>query len=82
LFVDRLFRAAKTAQQNPVPRLGQSSFQSCTLGQHLYLCQVDKKAKQRTVIFYKTYFEEFFVEQREKVKAKIIWTFDLIEELQ
>jgi len=43
---------------------------------------VDKKQKQRTIIFYKNYFEEFFVKQREKVKAKIVWTFDLIEDLE
>lgn len=41
---------------------------------------MDKKA--RTIIFYKDYFEEFFVKQNEKVKAKIIWTFELIEDLQ
>ena len=41
-----------------------------------------KKQKHRTVIFYKDYFEDFFVKQRDKVKDKIIWTFDLIEELQ
>ena len=40
------------------------------------------KRKFRTIIFYKDYFEEFFIKQREKVKAKITWTFDLIEELQ
>jgi phage-related protein len=43
---------------------------------------VDKKQKQRTIIFYKDYFEEFFVKQRDKVKAKIVWTFDLIEDLE
>jgi len=43
---------------------------------------VDKKQKKRTIIFYKNYFEEFFIRQREKVKAKIIWTFDLIEEME
>ncbi len=37
---------------------------------------------KRTIIFYKDYFEEFFIKQRPKVKEKIIWTFDLIEELQ
>jgi phage-related protein len=37
--------------------------------------------KQRTVIFYKNYFHEFFNEQRGKVKDKIIWTLQLIEEL-
>lgn len=38
--------------------------------------------KQRTIIFYKDYFEEFFAKQREKVKAKIIWTLELIQELE
>lgn len=37
--------------------------------------------KERTIIFYKDYFEEFFAKQREKVKAKIIWTLELIQEL-
>ncbi|MBS1518571.1 MAG: type II toxin-antitoxin system RelE/ParE family toxin [Bacteroidetes bacterium] len=41
-----------------------------------------KKHKQRKIIFYKNYFQDFFVKQRDKVKDKIIWTFDLIEELQ
>ncbi len=41
-----------------------------------------KKQKQRTIIFYKDYFEKFFAKQKDKVKDKIIWTFDLIEELQ
>ncbi|MBL0293582.1 MAG: type II toxin-antitoxin system RelE/ParE family toxin [Saprospiraceae bacterium] len=35
----------------------------------------------RTIIFYKNYFEDFFIKQNKKVKAKIIWTFDLIEEI-
>jgi len=43
---------------------------------------VDKKKKHRTIIFYKNYFDDFFEEQKQKVKDKIIWTFDLIEELQ
>jgi phage-related protein len=43
---------------------------------------VNKKQKYRTIIFYKNYFQEFFLKQRDKVKDKIIWTFDLIEELQ
>jgi len=43
---------------------------------------VTKKQKQRSIIFYKSYFESFFKEQKQKVKDKIIWTFDLIEELQ
>lgn len=43
---------------------------------------MDKKQKFRTVITYKNYFENFFVKQRQKVKDKIIWTFDLIEEIE
>jgi phage-related protein len=42
---------------------------------------VAKNQKSRTIIFYKSYFEEFFIKQRDKVKDKIIWTFDLIEEM-
>ena len=38
--------------------------------------------KKRTIIFYKDYFEEFFEKQLDKVKNKIIWTFQLIEELE
>jgi len=52
---------------------------SCALEQLFYLCDMSKK---RTIIFYKDYFEDFFVKQREKVKAKIIWTLELIEELE
>lgn len=37
--------------------------------------------KHRTIIFYRDYFEKFFVRQRQKVKDKIIWTFALIEDL-
>jgi phage-related protein len=40
------------------------------------------KPKTRTVLFYKDYFNDFFVKQREKVKAKIVWTFKLIEEIE
>ena len=47
--------------------------------QLLYICNMNK---QRTIIFYKDYFEEFFEKQRDKVKNKIIWTFQLIEELE
>jgi len=43
---------------------------------------VNQKQKYRTIIFYKNYFQEFYVKQRNKVKDKIIWTFELIEELQ
>jgi phage-related protein len=42
---------------------------------------VSQKHKVRTIIFFKDYFADFFVKQRQKVKDKIIWTFELIEEL-
>ena len=42
---------------------------------------MNKKHKYRTITFYKDYFEDFFIKQRDEVKDKIIWTFDLIEEL-
>ena len=43
---------------------------------------MEKRHKHRTIIFYKDYFQEFFEKQRDKVKDKIIWTLDLIEDLQ
>lgn len=42
---------------------------------------MENKNKVRTVITYKSYFEEFFIKQKSKVQDKIIWSFDLIEEL-
>ncbi len=39
------------------------------------------KKKYRKIIFYKNYFEKFFVVQSDKVRAKIIWTLDLIEDI-
>jgi phage-related protein len=41
-----------------------------------------KKQKNRTIIFYKDYFQNFFIQQRDKVKEKIIWILELIEELE
>ena len=38
--------------------------------------------KIRVVTFYKDYFFEFFVKQREKVQDKITWTLELIEQLE
>lgn len=43
---------------------------------------MEKELKIRTVTFYKEYFIEFFVKQREKVQDKITWTLDLIEQLE
>jgi len=42
---------------------------------------VDKNQKLRKITFYKNYFQEFFDKQNKKVKAKIIWTLVLIEDL-
>ena len=41
-----------------------------------------ERVKHRNIIFFKDYFEQFFVKQRDKVKDKILWTIELIEELQ
>ena len=38
--------------------------------------------KVRTVIFFKDYFESFFVKQNDKFQKKIIWTLNLIEEIK
>ena len=43
---------------------------------------MSENKKYRSVIFYKHYFEDFFVKQNQKVKNKIIWTLTLIEEIQ
>jgi phage-related protein len=43
---------------------------------------VDKKQKYRTITFFKDYFQDFFDKQSKKVKAKIVWTFELVEELE
>ena len=43
---------------------------------------MDNSLKYRNIVFYKDYFNDFFILQREKVRSKIIWTFDLIEYLQ
>jgi len=36
--------------------------------------------KKRDIVFYEDYFNDFFRRQRQKVRDKIIWTFDLIEQ--
>ena len=38
--------------------------------------------KFRTAIFYKNYFENFFIQQNNRVKEKILWTIGLIEDLE
>lgn len=57
-------------------------FNCFTLGKQLYLCSVGEGKKERKIVFYKDYFQDFFAKQDKKVKAKIVWTFDLVEELQ
>lgn len=42
---------------------------------------MDKNQKYRKITFYKNYFQEFFDKQNKKVKAKIVWTLNLIEDL-
>ena len=41
-----------------------------------------EKETYRQIVFYKEYFQKFFVKQSEKIKAKIIWTLELIQEIQ
>lgn len=43
---------------------------------------MESKKKYRKAIFYKDYFEDFFLKQSKKIRAKIIWTIQLIEELE
>jgi phage-related protein len=43
---------------------------------------MEGEKKYRTIIFYKDYFESFFVQQSDGVKNKIIWTINLIEDVQ
>jgi phage-related protein len=38
--------------------------------------------KLRSVFLYKDYFTDFYNQQKQKVQAKIIWTFRLIETIQ
>ena len=47
-----------------------------------YLCFVSSGYKYRKITFYKNYFQAFFERQNKKVKEKIVWTFDLVEDLQ
>jgi phage-related protein len=41
----------------------------------------EKNLKWREVAIYKNYFQDFFNQQNKKVKAKIIWTLELIQEI-
>jgi phage-related protein len=37
--------------------------------------------KYRKVVFYKNYFEDFFTNQQQQVKRKIVWTLQFLEEV-
>jgi phage-related protein len=43
---------------------------------------MERNEKYRKIIFYKNYFQIFFDKQSKKTKAKIVWTFELIQELK
>ena len=49
---------------------------------HYITLSMDTKRKYRTIVFFKDYFERFFIQQTEKVKARIIWTLNLIEDIE
>jgi len=40
-----------------------------------------ENGKHRKIVFYENYFEEFFLDQNERVREKIIWTLELIGDL-
>ena len=43
---------------------------------------MDSNPKYRKITFYKSYFQDFFEKQSKKVKAKIVWTLELVEDLK
>ncbi|MCL2072469.1 MAG: type II toxin-antitoxin system RelE/ParE family toxin [Marinilabiliaceae bacterium] len=43
---------------------------------------MDNIIKYRKIIFYKDFFNDFFFNLREKVRKKVIWTIEIIEDLQ
>ena len=43
---------------------------------------MDKNQKHRKITFFRSYFQDFFDKQSKKVKAKIVWTFELVEDLK
>lgn len=59
-----------------------SEYLCFTLGKLYYIWLLDKNQKHRKILFFKSYFQDFFDKQSKKVKAKIVWTFDLVEDLQ
>lgn len=56
---------------------------SCfTIGKLYYICTVGENRKHRKILFYKNYFQGFFDKQNKKVRAKIVWTFEVVEDLK
>jgi len=44
-------------------------------------CTLNGNQKYRRIAFYKNYFQDFFHKQNKNVKAKMVWTINLIEDL-
>lgn len=44
-----------------------------------FIMEISKKA--RTVVLYDDHFERFFLKQRSQVKAEILWTIELVEDI-
>ena len=53
---------------------------SCIFATNLQKMEEESK-KYRTIFFYKDYFEDFYNNQRIKVRNKILWTLRIIETL-
>jgi len=43
---------------------------------------VSQNQKWRNVVYFKNYFGDFFKKQQKRIRAKIDWTIEVIEELQ
>ena len=43
---------------------------------------MDKNQKHWKIAFFKSYFQDFFNKQPQRVKDKIVWTFDLVEDFK
>lgn len=44
--------------------------------------KLNTNKKFRNALFYKNYFERFFIQQNNRVKEKILWTIRLIEDVE
>jgi len=43
---------------------------------------MNKSKKFRQIETYENYFESFFLKQNQKIRDKILWTFELIEDIE